>query len=85
MMKYLIFNSYETCNMVNHRICVEQGSGIEGSVTQEWFNVMTDLGTTNCALQVPSDQISFLTKEEQGQVITQEQFDSLGWQEDPNG
>ncbi len=84
-MKYLTFNSYEPCDTVNHRGCIEQGSGKPEDITQEWFNVMTDIGTTNCALQVPDDQLSFLSQEEQGQVITQEQFDALGWQEDPDG
>jgi len=93
-MKYLIFNSYEEKTIVNNRVAQEQGANgdpihskenTNGKVTQYWFNCLKKANSDDYSLNIPEEDESLLNETEQGELLTQEEFDVLDWKIDEEG
>lgn len=74
-MKYLIFNTESEAQVRNHEICVSQGSGKPGDITQYWFS--TIMNNLECALVV--DDESLLTDIERENLKDEQWMTNNGW------
>lgn len=76
-MLYLIFPTEQEAIDRTQEIATEQGC--TGDITLYWFGWIVHPSSTETALQVPDDQVGYLTPTEQSELKDQAYMDANGW------